>query len=526
MKWWTVVVFAVTARTAAARDIAYAIVIGNNAPPIGAMETLQPLRYADDDAVRYHQLFARFADSRLLAVLDTQTQRRYLGLASTTQPPTQGNLDQLVGQLRVKMQRDRARGDRPILYFAFSGHGTYDDHGEPFLALLDAKLTQKSLFDDVLARMPAGLIHVIVDACHAGGVVGVRGGGFFAKETSARASETTPADVAPIFQSGPLARHPNVGVIFAATIDQETHEWSVTESGVFSHEVISGLLGPADVNGDGKIEYTEVAAFVAAANRDIRDPRAVPHLIARPPAIDQNAHLVALSALAGVRTIRGDASALGHFFVELASGQRYLDANIDGEHKVAIVVPNDAVAYVRTETREAKLPATGDVAIGKLVFHERAARRRGSIAATYQSALFASSYGPAYYRGYVDSVGAIGVAFPEVVATVAADTALRTTGDRRIAYPAVAVAAAGAIASVTFGVLASRARSDFQATELQREAHDAKARYDRDRAVAITSGAVAVAATAIAWWLWPRTHVVVAPAAGESGYQLSLGSRW
>lgn len=525
MKWFIIALLTLGAHTASAREVAYAIVIGNNAPPADASETLQPLRYADDDAVRYHQLFSRFADSRLLVVLDTQTQRRYVGLASATQAPTQSNLQHVIDDLAAKMQRDRARGDRPILYFVFSGHGTHDAQGEPFLALLGAKLTQHVLFNDVLTRLPAALIHVIVDACHAGGVVGVRGGEFFGKETTARAVNTMPADVRPIFESTQLARHTNIGVIVAATSDQETHEWSVTESGVFSHEVISGLLGAADVNRDGNIEYTEIGAFVAAANRDIRDPRAVPHVIARPPPIDQSAKLVALPPSPGARKIHGNIVALGHFYIELSNGQRYLDANVDSQ-ELAVVMPAATIAYLRTGAREAKLPASGDIVLDKLAFSNRTLANRGSIEATYQSALFSSSFGPAYYRGYVDSIGAIGVAFPT---NVSIDTAHqpRITGDRRIAYTALGVASASALAGITFGILAAQARSDFQNTQLQREANDAKDRYNRDRALAITGGVVTVAASVVAWWLWPRSRrVVVPPSRGNGGYPLALGVQW
>ena len=78
---------------------AYAIVIGNNAPPSsGTTETLQPLRYADDDAVRYFQLFSRFAQTRLLVVLDATTQKRYPELAGQTMLPTLDNLRRIVGE--------------------------------------------------------------------------------------------------------------------------------------------------------------------------------------------------------------------------------------------------------------------------------------------------------------------------------------------------------------------------------------------------------------------------------------------
>ena len=88
---------------ASGREVAYAIVIGNNAPPsTGTPEKLAPLRYADDDAVRYFQLFSRMAYTRLLVVLDTQTQRRYPGLAAYTEAPTLANFDRVVDHDRYR----------------------------------------------------------------------------------------------------------------------------------------------------------------------------------------------------------------------------------------------------------------------------------------------------------------------------------------------------------------------------------------------------------------------------------------
>src|SRR6185503_15142870 len=90
--------------TAAARTVAYAIAIGNNAPPAASLPVL---RYADDDAVRYHQLFSRFADdARLLAVLDDQTQRRYPALGAIAGAPTLANLARVVSDYAGKMAAD------------------------------------------------------------------------------------------------------------------------------------------------------------------------------------------------------------------------------------------------------------------------------------------------------------------------------------------------------------------------------------------------------------------------------------
>jgi hypothetical protein len=507
---------------ASGRQVAYAIVIGNNAPPAsGTTEVLRPLRYADDDAIRYAELFARFAETHLLVVPDTATQRRYPEIAASAILPTAANLRRVVDELAVEMQRDRARGDRPILYFAFSGHGARDENGQAFLALLDAPLTQDMLYE-LLGRLPTELTHVIVDACHAGGVVGVRGdGGFFASEADTHSAATTPADIAPILEAGPLARHPNIGVIVATTLGEEAHEWSAVESGVFTHELLSGLVGPADVNGDLVIEYSEIEAFVAAANRDVADPRAVPHIIARPPAANLRAPLVSLRTLAGTRLVRGDASKLGHFHIELDNGQRYLDAHLERGATVAIALPDGRSAFLRTTDAEVELPLHGAIALARIVLGPLATSARGSIESSFRSALFASSFGRAYYEGFIDSTGGIAVTFE------AEHQHAGTSGhSRRFALALATFAGLSAATALTTGVVAYRARTDFEDTTLQRPAQDAKQRYQRYLPISIATGVTSVVAGAAAYWLWPRSAVRLAPSAEAGGYGLGLEVTW
>ena len=50
------------------------------------------------------------------------------------------------------------------------------------------------------------------------------------------------------------------GVVVATSSEAETHEWSRFDGGVFSHELRSGLLGSADLDGDGQVRYDEIAA--------------------------------------------------------------------------------------------------------------------------------------------------------------------------------------------------------------------------------------------------------------------------
>jgi hypothetical protein len=484
---------------ASARTVAYAISIGNNTPPVASLPVL---RYADDDAVRYHQLFSRFAaEARLLAVLDDQTQRRYPTLAAIAETPTLVNLARIVAAYAGKMAADVQRGDRPVLYFAFSGHGSTDPGGEAFLAMLDGPMTRQRLYADIVGRVPAAYVHLIVDACNAGAVVGVRGAREPVEIDAHEAEVTLPERLA--IAEGAQRERPTVGIVIAASAGQEAHEWSRIESGVFSHEVISGLLGAADVNRDGRIEYSELAAFIAAANRDIADPRAAPHVIARPPQIDRGAPLIEVDALRDSVFLTGDTSAIGHFYLELDNGQRYLDAHLAAGGAARIALPAHTHLFVRTATREAALAtgASGSVAITELVFHPSAVQARGSVDAAYRVGLFHHPYGDAYYRGFIDSAGLASVAFDR-------ETALREAElgapDRRLAIGLAITSAAAGVVSLVGGALAISARRDYNATAIQREAHDAAGRYSRDVTIAIGSGAVAIGAAALSYWLWPR----------------------
>lgn len=510
-------------RPAAARTVPYAILIGNNAPPSeGVTAPLGVLRYADDDAVRYYQLFSALGEASLLAVLDATTQRRYPRLANVAEPPTLANLRRVVARYAAAMAADRLRGDSPVLYFAFSGHGARDRTGAAFLALLDGPLTQSVLYDEILARLPAVYSHVLIDACHAGGVVGVRGD-LFDDEVSAHATPVSPDDVAPLLEAQRFARLPHVGVIIATTLAQEVHEWSEIEAGVFSHEVLSGLLGPADINGDGEIEYTEIQAFIAAANHGVKDPRAILHVIARPPRTNQSVALISLSSVTRARVLAGPLGALGHFYVELDNGQRYLDAHLAADASAALVLPAAGQVYLRTETHEALVPAGDRVAAADLRWSTRSVTARGSIESSYRNSLFSAEYGRDYYRGYVDSIGVPGVQFPApgVRAAVTAPT-----GHRKLAIAAASIAGLSMVASATAVVLAVGAWRDYKATNLQRPALEAQQRYDRDRTLAVGTGIIAIGAGATAYWLWPRTPTVTPLVSARGSYAITVTATW
>ena len=479
-----------------------AIVVGNNAPPAGASgDGLATLRYADDDAHRYAELFDRFADRTvLLTVYDRETRERVPD-AAVDGPPTLAAVRKTLAGLE---------GDDLTVYIVFTGHGALDEAGAPFLSLLDGPLTRDLLFDEILTSLDADRVHLIIDACHAAGVVGIRGGRF-GKEIDGSTSAVTEADEARWAKERTLERFPHVGVLASSSAGESSHEWSVLEAGVFSHEVLSGMWGAADINADRRIEYSELQSFVASANRAVEDPRAKPSVVVHPPALDPHQPLVDLRALRRTAMLEGDLSGLGHFHVELADGRRHLDGNVGG--RVSLAIPS-GTAYLRAGETEYPIEAAPGQSIAFEGLEPRVAQTaaRGSAEASFRRQLFAEPYTYDYYRGYVDSVGATPVVAPTTVASpepVPSPRSLPPPEHHDTPMPAparsparkagVTFATLSAVAGLTAlgtGIGAGVLRSRFSSAENEREA----ARYTSPHrqlatvavAAAITSGASAL----------------------------------
>ena len=266
----------------------YALVVGNNRPYNNP--GLDVLKYADDDAVRYYRFFERITGTAvLLTVPDIRTQRRYTGIGEQAIPPTRANLKRAVRDLSSQMETDRRNGHKTVLYFAFSGHGDHAPNGEVFLSLLDGGLNGQELYRDVLNELHADYQHVFIDACYAQGVVGFRGA--FDNERDGKFVALSEAQVSAALGDA-AAEFPGLGIVVSSSSNTSSHEWSRIESGVFTHEVLSALSGAADVNLDGRIEYSELAAFISAANVEVSDARGRIDVVARPP--DRDANLVVI----------------------------------------------------------------------------------------------------------------------------------------------------------------------------------------------------------------------------------------
>jgi hypothetical protein len=492
---------------AAAATRTYVLAIGNNTPPAdGDGEALSPLQYADDDAAAFFT-FARTlsAKSILLTVLDAPSARRFPALAELSRPPSLVELRRAVAELRQDFEADARAGNESVLLFFYSGHGTRGSSRPASLALLDEPLTREVLYGEVLAALPARYIHLIVDACHAEAVVRPRDG-------EAKQVAVTDADLQTWTTRETLARFPQVGALLATAAGAQSHEWDVFEQGVFSHELISGLRGAADVDGDGRVEYSELAAFLGAANREVADPRAQLAVVVHPPAINRRAPIVDLKEARGQFRLVGRPSRLGRLFIEDERGNRLADVRAEPEFRVSLLLPAVEKLFIRGADGETVLRAAADaiVALDELRLASVETRPRGAVESSLHRGLFAAEYGPRYYRGYVDQNPELAaVPLPSVPAEpaiqrAAVDKQALARRDRRTGLTLVGVSAGFAVVAVVLGALAADSFATLASTNLERPAQQAHDRALPLAGVAAASLAVAAATAAAGGWLTVR----------------------
>jgi hypothetical protein len=149
--------------------------------------------------------------------------------------------------------------------------------------------------------------------------------------------------------------------LLSSSSSGETHEWAGFEAGVFSHEVRSGLYGAADANADGRVTYSEMAAFVERANEPVRNDRFRPQIFAQPPA--RGELLVDLSrSLTGQLRLRGagGAGTTAHHFLEDNRGVRVADFHAGPGAGVRLVRPGMGTLFLRQpgDSRERVVPAS------------------------------------------------------------------------------------------------------------------------------------------------------------------------
>jgi len=391
----------------------FALVVGSN-HTLDADQAA--LRFADDDAARVAELLVETGvDTELVTHLDRDSQAVFPELVPRAHRPDTEGLRAAFDALRERMTAAKQAGASVELLIYYSGHGDVGPDGQGFLTLDGGKLTRKELFGRLLARSPADHNHVIIDACRSEQFVLSRGKPW----APDRADVDLSRSVQRFLDKNHLGAHPNTGVILAHSADQQTHEWDRYRGGIFTHELLSGLRGGADLNGDGSIEYSELGAFVSAANHGVDDPRARLEVVVRPPANDERRPLLGHGRLSDKRVLLFQPGDRYHYTVEDARGVRLADLRRSGEQYGYLRLP-DGELYVGRHTtasdrQETRVGAErrGVMRAGSLEFTEAASGSRGSLDQAFRRGLFSIPFGPGYYAGYTSQRGLLTVADPE-----------------------------------------------------------------------------------------------------------------
>jgi len=404
-------------RLAPREPLRLALIIGNNE---SRDEGVKPLRFADDDAARFYELLSAVGyDARLLTVLDPDTALQHPVAAQVARPPSWDKLMRSVAELAQTVQAIHATGGEAELVVTYSGHGAVGERGDPYVSLLDRPLYRGDFFRDVVAAVGADFAHVIIDACRAHDFVDARGGPNGPDFDGA---------LSLFLGNERRAKYPHIGIMVAESADGETHEWSRTRSGIFAHEVLSGLAGGADVNDDGRIEYSELHAFVAAANQAIKDPRARLRVVAEAPTQGARRPLLTLTSGGQAERVRTPASG-GRFTVEDERGVRWVDVNQAPGMQVTLHLPRRPRYFVIDvdKAQEATIDGRADSAIvvlSELAFvAQEPTQARGSVSAALASDLFRTPFGASFYEGF-----ALAMQYPSVIDE-------RRVGDARANFP-------------------------------------------------------------------------------------------
>jgi len=472
----------------------FAIIVGVNASITGDA----PLRYADDDAAGYLELFRTLgARTYVLSRFDDSTRRLHPQAAAEVQDPVRTNLGRVVDQVAADVALARARNVATVVYFVYAGHGNVDN-GRGYLALEDERLFGADLERMIVDRIGGGQTHFIIDACYSVFLAFSRGPGGERREVHGFST------------LGGLGARAGVGLLLSTSSARESHEWSEFQAGVFSHEVQSGLLGAADANSDGQIDYREIAAFVERANASIPNERFRPDVYAKEPA--SATPLVDLRpGLA--RRLEVDGAHPGRYAVEDTRGVRIADFHSASGQLTRLIRPaGSGPLYLRrlAEKADADLEYVMEAAPAVLRFEDlrpqpSSAQPRGAAQDSFRL-LFSLPFSQQVVDAFVVRQPAIAEA---PVAEHRSGPSLRRPVGFGLLAVGVAAAAGGTWA--VFSALDARA----PATASQAQLYEANNRIDERNdwarvlygvsGVALTAGAVLL--------LWPRLAESHAPVA-------------
>lgn len=199
----------------------FALAVGANR---GAADRV-PLRYAVADTERFAQVITRMGG---VSAND---------LTILREPSRKAFLDALA-EMRTKAVETRAGDSRTEVVVYFSGHA--DESG---LMLGRDTLNYRDL-RAALHRMDADIGIAVLDACASGAITRLKGG------------QTHPA-----FLSDLSTQVQGYAFLASSSENEAAQESDHLQGSYFTHALLSGLRGAADVSGDGKVTLGEAYQF-------------------------------------------------------------------------------------------------------------------------------------------------------------------------------------------------------------------------------------------------------------------------
>jgi hypothetical protein len=359
----------------------FALVIGSNQPPAGAQVPV--LRYADDDAIAFHQLLGEAGlDSTLLVAPDPETEEQWPSLVHRA--PTLAELGRSAAELATKARAARSAGQKPELLVFYSGHGDVDEDNAGYVVLSDGRLTRARLHA-LLTQVGAEHNHIIIDACKSYFLAFERGpGGWRTPYVGAPLARAIPSDL------------PNTGFVLSTSHSGVSHEWEHYRAGVVSYELRSALRGAADVDHNGVVTYSEIGAFVSTANQ--RLPVTVrPDVLLQPP----QGHPTLLQ-WPDPPSVELDASSWGHVYIETASAHRLLDTHPQQGQTTRLWLPAQRPAFVRQhdESRELIIEQTELAHLEPSAGIRPNRTSKGAIGLAFERELFSVPFGAGDVQAY------------------------------------------------------------------------------------------------------------------------------
>jgi len=315
------------------------IVTNNRSAELGRPE----LQYADDDGAKYYEVLRMVAgadDVELLTDFDRDSARLFPELASIPHEPTRAGVTAATERLAARARQATSQGRRVDFYFVFAGHGDVD-RGRGFLELRDGRLQSEDI-EAMVKRVSATRAHVILDSCNSFFVISPRRAGGRRVAVTEEAARSL------------SDRLPNVGVLLSTSAEAEVFEWSELQSGIFSHAVRSGLLGGADIDGDGRVTYDEIRSFIDVAGADVDNPLYRPKVFARGPNGRGDEPIFDLSAARAVVLELGS----GEQRVTVRDAQElpWIDVHKERGTSVRLRVPRDRASGASVDERDPASP--------------------------------------------------------------------------------------------------------------------------------------------------------------------------